>query len=529
MVQAKVNANLSFEAECEAYLQLRHLWKDDPERYCRQRLGLNPTWQQQKILDAIKRPGAKVSVRSGHGIGKDAIAAGIIWWFMEVHDFPRCACTAPSAHQLRDILWGELAKWKRRADKISASNGHMSRFWLDSLFQVNQNSIQDLESPLEWYAIARTARKENPEALQGLHASDLEIDESGKSSTSRSDTSLLFVLDEASGIPDIIFEVAEGALSSTDSRVLMLGNPTRNTGYFAASHKHRRQDFIALHFRSSESPLVDADFRDGLVRRFGEDSNVVRVRSDGEFPKQDDDTLIAIEHAEAALLREYDPSQRKPTGMKRLGIDVARHGSDRTAFVIRHDFLVPFIDIKSKQDTMATAGQAVSIAEHFKVDDIAVDVIGLGAGVYDRLAEVMKERKGNRQWHCTVSDVNVAESGPVKTDQDDAQGAKLRDYLWLQVRQWLREKEPCFTAENLAYCETLAGELSTPKFKYDSSGRIVVESKDDMKKRLSASGTSDFAPSPDVADALCCSFAPIKAPPPVIMPMGGSQQSKWMM
>jgi hypothetical protein len=529
MVQTKANANLNFEAERESYLQLRHLWKDDPERYCRQRLGLNPTWQQQKVLDAIKRPGAKVSVRSGHGIGKDAIAAGIIWWFMEVHDFPRCACTAPSAHQLRDILWGELAKWKRRADRISASSGHMSRFWLDSLFQVNQNSIQDLESPLEWYAIARTARKENPEALQGLHASDLDIDESGKSATSRSDTSLLFIIDEASGVPDIIFEVAEGALSSTDSRVLMLGNPTRNTGYFAASHKHRRQDFTALHFKSSDSPLVDADFRDGLVRRFGEDSNVVRVRSDGEFPKQDDDTLISIEWAEAALNREYNPKERVPTGLKRLGIDPARYGSDRTAFVLRHDFIVSFIDIKSQQDTMITVGQAVHIAEHYQIDDIAIDSIGLGAGIYDRLAEIMRERKTSKKWHCTVTEVDVAESAPEKTDRDDGQCYKLRDYLWVQARQWLREKEPCFIYKDREYCETLAGELTTPKYWYDSSGRIVVESKDDRKSRLSKSGVLDFAPSPDVADSLCLTFAPIKAPPPLIMPMGGSQHSKWMM
>lgn len=523
------HASSKFEAERGAYLELRKLWKEDPERYCRQRLGLNPTWQQQKVLDAIKNPGAKVSVRSGHGIGKDAIAAGIIWWFMEVHDYPRCACTAPSAHQLRDILWGELAKWKRRADKISLNSDHMSRFWLDNLFKVNQNSVQDLESPLEWYAIARTARKENPEALQGLHASDLDIDDSGQYATTSGDASLLFVIDEASGVPDIIFEVAEGALSSTDSRVLMLGNPTRNTGYFAASHKHRRQDFTTLHFKSSESPLVDSDFRDGLVRRFGEESNVVRVRSDGEFPKQDDDTLISIESTEAAITREYNPEERTPTGMRRLGVDPARYGDDRTAFTIRHDFLVLFIDIKSQQDTMVTVGQAMHIAERFQVDDIAVDVIGLGAGVYDRLAEIMRERKDKRQWCCTVTEVDVAESAPLKTDKDDGQCAKLRDYLWVQTRKWLREEEPCFIANDREYCEILAGELTTPKYWYDSSGRIVVESKDDRKSRLSASGVLDFAPSPDVADSLCLTFSPIKAPPPIITPMGASQTSRWRM
>src|SRR6187551_2653127 len=104
-----------FAEQYEAYKTLRRLWHGDPERYCRQRLGLNPTWQQRQILDAITPPGAKVSVRSGHNIWKDAIAAGIILWHIETRDFSRCACTAPSGHQLHDILWGELAKWRRRS------------------------------------------------------------------------------------------------------------------------------------------------------------------------------------------------------------------------------------------------------------------------------------------------------------------------------------------------------------------------------------------------------------------------------
>lgn len=495
-------ARLRFERERDLYLEIRKLWKLDPERYCRQRLGLNPTWQQRKVLEAIREPGSKVSVRSGHGIGKDAIAAGIIWWFIECHDFSRCACTAPSSHQLRDILWGELAKWKRRSDQIFGRNRDHPTTYLGNLFKLTQDALQDHGSPLEWYAIARTARKENPEALQGLHASDLDIDEAGESITSQGDAALLFVLDEASGIDDVIFEVAEGALSSPDSRVLMIGNPTRNTGYFAASHKHRRQEYKCFHFRSEDSPLVDPDFRAGLVRRFGEGSNVVRVRADGEFPLQDDDALISVEQAEAALYREYDPETRRIRAIKRLGIDVAWKGKDRTAFVIRHDFLVPFIDIKSKQETMTTVGQAVNIAEEHQVEDIAVDVIGFGAGVYSRLVEIMEERKKDNLWHCSVTAVNVAESAPPKNEGDDGQASRMRDYLWLQAKRWLREDEPCFNAPVREYCEILAGELCAPTSKRDSNGFIVIESKDTMKVRLNGA-------SPDLADALCCTFSPM--------------------
>lgn len=861
MAIAQVNQQLS------EYFELREFWKLDPAMYCRQRLGLNPTWQQSKILEAIAPKGSKVSVRSGHGIGKDGVAAGIIWWFIECHDYSRCACTAPSAHQLRDILWGELAKWKRRADALSRYRGDIPEIWLDNMFKLNQDTLHDVGAPLEWYAIARTARKENPEALQGLHASDMDIDGSGTRALSLSDASLLFVLDEAcfddkteiltahgwkffkdlkgednvltmnpdtgiseykkpekyyhyihtgnmysfdhrtisfnitpnhrlmykykkrggygwkideiqnikstsfglpryvtlknkdelyfelpdvfsgrghfyqsysvdmdawleflgwyfseghiaykngvpyvisisqkneinrksisetikkigfdgkeykdsirihswrlakllhsygvgfnnkkipryimslsqrqirlflnsflsgdgyerangrkiyytssegiandlqeliilsgsyasiqkremkgkrnwilnhwgtsscdgfivseysdatkslakirrenikiehydgpvycvsvspyhliyvrrngkchwsgnSGIPDEIFEVAEGALSSPDSRVLMIGNPTRNIGRFAASHKAHRGEYKTFHFRSQDSPLCDPDYRPGLVRKFGEGSNVVRVRADGEFPSQDDDTLIALEDAEAALSREWDISGRQPTGLKRLGVDPARYGNDRTAFVCRHDFLVSFIAVRTKQDTMTTAGQAIAFAESLQVDDIAVDIIGLGSGVYDRVAEIMQERKVKREWYCTVTAVNVAQEAPPKGESDDAQAAKLRDYLWLEVRKWLKESMPCITARDRENASALVGELATPKFKLDSSGRVVVESKDDMKKRLNGS-------SPDLGDALGCTFSPPKKEIPLIAPFAPTQTSRW--
>jgi hypothetical protein len=109
----------------------------------------------------------------------------------------------------------------------------------------------------------------------------------------------MFVIDEAAGVADIVFEVAEGALASPNSSLLMGGNPTRGTGYFANSHKHNRGDFTCLHFKSSDSPLVATGYRDGLVRKFGEGSNVVRVRADGEFPRADDDTLIPPQQSRA--------------------------------------------------------------------------------------------------------------------------------------------------------------------------------------------------------------------------------------
>jgi hypothetical protein len=204
--------------ELAVYLELRALWRARPLLYVQQRFGIAPTWQQAEILEAIAPPGAKVSVRSGHGIGKSSSAAWIVSWFLETHDYAKVPCTAPSSHQLRDILWGELSKWRRAADERSAQRGDPPRFWLSTLFKMTTNSLYD-PGAKDWGAFARTARKDAPESLQGFHGDHL-----------------LFVIDEGSAVPQEVFEAAEGALSGLENRLLMLGNPTRNSGTFHASH-----------------------------------------------------------------------------------------------------------------------------------------------------------------------------------------------------------------------------------------------------------------------------------------------------
>lgn len=462
------------EQALAAYRLLRAHWRHDPVRYARERLGLLPTWQQEAMLRAIAPDGAKVSVRAGHGLGKSSTLAAVIWWFLESRDFAKIPCTGPSSHQLRDVLWSELSKWRRSADTVSQGRGDHPRFWLSKLFESTTERVYDRSAEQEWFAVARTSSKERPEALSGFHGAP---------------GSLLFILEEASGVLEATFETAEGALSSQGARVLMVGNPTRGSGSFAASHKQHRSEYTALHFRSQDSPLVDPEYRPRLVRKFGESSNVVRVRADGEFPKQDDDVLISLELTEAALQRDRVPG----TGPRRLGVDVARYGDDRTVLLLRHGPVVEQIAIYSKQDTMVTVGHVMTAAKAWRAEEVYVDVIGVGAGVYDRLAELQREQKLN----ATVHAVNVAESAPDRPTDQDAQGKTLRDYLWLQTAAWLRDEAPVFAADP-EHCEDLAGELTSVKYAPDSSGRLVVESKDSMKGRNLRS--------PDVADALVVTF-----------------------
>lgn len=507
--------------EVEAYRRLRETWRDDPVKYARERLGLKPTWQQQGILEAIAPEGAKVSCRAGHGIGKSGATAGAIWWFLETRNYSKIPCTAPTSHQLKDVLWAELAKWARAADALSRARGDHPRLWLSSLFRTTNDRIYDLSASDEWFAVARTSGRDNPDALQGFHASNVEVAEDGMTLVDTGKDTLgqiLFVIDEASGVFEGVFEVAEGALSSHGARLLMLGNATKTTGYFARSHHQDRREFTTLHFRSGDSPLVDPDYRARLVRKYGEGSNVVRVRADGDFPKQDDDALISLEHTEPAINREAYADERRAT--IRLGVDVARFGDDRTVFLARQGRNVILVRVAAKQDTMATANQASQIALEIGATDIDVDVVGIGAGVADRLREIKRDPQSRLK--AQINDVNVACSAPLRRknnkDTVEAQGAKLRDYLWLAVADWLRDEAPSFGAVDSDLAEDLAGELVSTKFKLDANGCIVVERKEDMKKRLGHS--------PDIADSLCLTFSP-GSRAPLIIPDGLTRESPW--
>ena len=203
---------------------------------------------------------------------------------------------------------------------------------------------------------------------------------------------------------------------------------------------------------------------------------------------------ISLELTEPCTTRESRPGE----GRRRLGVDVARLGSDRTALVVRQGSVVEHIAVWAKRDTMATVGQIVTLLRPWQVEEIDVDVIGLGAGVYDRLAEL--KRQGLIP--CEVQAVNVAEKAPMVRHPADAKPRLLRDYLWLEMATWLRDEAPVFCAPDHGACEDLAGELASVGYGLDSQGRLVVEDKDAMRKRLGHS--------PDLGDALCCTFCPIK-------------------
>lgn len=374
----------------------------------------------------------------------------VFWWMLT--RFPvKVAATAPTTHQLEDVLWGEIAKWHRA----------MKHPFLRQMIEVKAGRVELRSAPAESFAVARTARKEQPEAFQGFHSPNM-----------------LFLVDEASGVEDIIFEVGEGSMSTEGAKTLLMGNPTRTSGYFYNAFHKDRGKWFTRRVSCEESSQVSKGYIEDMLVKYGVDSNIYRVRVLGEFPITDDDSVIALHLCESAIVRDVAQTQYQPV----WGVDVARFGSALTALAKRKgNRLVEEVKVWSGKDTMQVSGLIQMEYEEAeeKPEEILIDVIGIGAGVVDRCSELGLPVRG----------INVAETGAVKE-----QYMRLRDELWFRAREWLSAKD-CAMPDDA----DLIAELTAPKYKITSSGKIQIESKDEMQKR--------GVMSPDRADAFCLTFA----------------------
>jgi hypothetical protein len=261
----------------------------------------------------------------------------------------------------------------------------------------------------------------------------------------------------------------------------MAGNPTRSQGYFFDAFNVMREQWHTIKVSCSDSKMVDPQFVEDMRKQYGDDSDIFRVRVLGDFPKADDNTVIPLDLCEAAVNRDVAQAEGKMI----WGVDVARFGADKTALAKRRkNHLVEPIRTWQGKDLMQTVGLLVSEYENAKPGDrpelIVVDSIGVGAGVVDRL----------REQGYPVRGINVGESSPVNSDKF----MRLRDELWWRAREWLESKEVRIPDQ-----QELIGDLTTPTYEMLSTGKIKIEGKSDIKKRLPRS--------PDMADALCLTFA----------------------
>ena len=435
------------------FIKLMARYRDDPVAFSREVAGIEPDEWQVELLDAVAAPAIRrVSVRSGHGVGKSTAVALAAVWHVLMRVPSKTVVTAPTSSQLFDACFAEM---KNVAKRLKPP--------FDNLLELKSDRIELKSHPESTFISCRTSRAEQPEALAGVHS-----------------PSVLLIADEASGIPSSVFEAASGSMSGHSATTILTGNPTRNTGFFYDTHNRLRDDWYTMHVSCVDSPRVSEDFVEDMKRRYGEDSPAYHVRVLGNFPPSEEDTVIPvslIEHAMANDIKVHEDT------IAIWGLDVARQGGDASVLAKRQGPVIHPLTVWRNLDLMQLTGAVKAEYDAMppskRPAEIIVDSNGFGAGVLDRLRELGLPARG----------LNVSERAMAKDTY-----LNLRAEIWFKMKMYLEGMDVSLPRDDALYAE-----LAAPRYHFTSAGKLQVESKDSMKKRGVAS--------PDRADAVALSLA----------------------
>lgn len=427
-------------------------YRDDPVGFARDVLGMTLWDGQEAMLRAVQTQ-RKTAVRSGHKIGKSTGAAAIALWRTLAREDARTVITAPTNHQVKNIIWRELRRWHERA----ALPGEPA---LDpgTGYQYRRSEVIGLTT-------------NEPERMAGVSGADL-----------------LYIVDEASGYDEAIFEAIEGNMAG-GGRLLLISNPTQTSGTFYRAFTTERHLWHGLHISSTATPnaregrivipgLATREWIEEKRGQWGPNSPLYQVRVEGNFPAQAANAVIGLAVVETAQARWEELPDDAPL---RLGVDVARFGDDATIIQpVRGDRALPAREFR-QFDNVEVAGFVVETARLLRRGEervrVKVDDGGLGGGVVD----VLRHSEEARRLGLVILPVNAGEGAT------DPAYMRRRDELWFGLRDWLK-------TGGIPDDALLAADLVSPTYTFAPSGRLVVESKKDLKKRLGRS--------PDHADAL---------------------------
>jgi hypothetical protein len=418
-------------------------------------MGAKLAAYQTEILEALPRE-KRVAVRGPHGLGKTAIASwAAMWGLCTFGDDCKVITTASVWRQLTKYLWPEIRKW---GNKLQAKIPGL---------EIMQESAR--LGGAEAFAVASN----KADYIEGAHAKKL-----------------IYILDEAKAIPPTTWDAIEGAFSTGDCMALAISTPGDRAGRFFDIHRraHGFENWWVRHVTLQEAldaGRIRPDWVEQCKAMWGEDSPVYEARVLGEFPTQSEDVLISLDWIEAAIERGMtllEAGDMLPEGTRVSGQDVARYGSDDSANAVRVGSVVVALEIWHGNDTMQTTGRARLIAQDYGAI-LHIDEVGVGAGVTDRLNEMRVANIG----------INVGERA-----SDPDHFLNLRSEAYWALRQRFVKGDIAIAVSDRALTDRLTGELTGMHYKINSRGQLVLESKEDMRKR----GLS----SPDLADALMLAF-----------------------
>jgi hypothetical protein len=478
--QMLIDDMASFESDPLGFIMYAFPWNTDASL---QLVKLSSPWDQLygceygpdkwacELLDAI---GADVRARafngtqavepiqyaisSGHGIGKSAMAAWLTLWIMSTRPFSKGVVTANTGEQLSSKTWAGVATWLAKCQ---------TRHWFEITTGKGAMRLVHKQHPTNWRVDAQTSREENSESFAGLHAAN---------------STPWYLFDEASAIPSKIWEVAEGGKTDGSPMHYAFGNPTRNTGGFADCFGKQRHRWKTRHIDSRDVAITNKSLLNQFVADYGEDSDFVRIRVRGVFPRASSAQFIGRDLVDEAMARPA-LTERFIGRTAAVGVDVARFGGAESVIrtrVGRDGAAIPPKKFRGL-DTMQLASRVAEHIEYLKMlgldSVIFVDGGGVGGGVVDRL----------RQLNHDPVEVLFGS----KADEPKKYLNK-RAEMWGRMKEWL--KIGCLLKD-----EALVTDLTGVEYQFTTTDQIQLESKEHMVSR----GLS----SPDDGDALALTFA----------------------
>jgi hypothetical protein len=444
-------------------------WRADPVLFVREAFAVEPDAWQAVVLRAFNT-NARQAMKACKGPGKSAVLAWLAWLYLATRPHPKVVCTSITGDNLADGLWTEMAKWQNKSPFLLAA------------FQWSKTRIVARDHPETWWASARTWAKgadatQQADALAGIHSDYV-----------------LFIIDEAGGVPDAVAAAAEAGLANVidptkqEAHLLIAGNPTMLEGPLHRACTSERHLWHVTEITSdpddpNRTPRVSVQWAREQIEKFGKDNPWVLVNVFGRFPPSSLNALLGPDEVSAAM-RRCLPEEAYDWAAKVLGVDVARFGDDRTVLAPRQG-LVAFqmAEMRGARST-EVAARAAKAEDEWGADAVMVDGTGgYGAGVIDNLVA------GGR------SPIEVQFGGKA----DDSRFANKRTEMWWDMAEWVK-RGGCLPND-----PELVRELTAPTYTF-VGGKLALEPKDQIKARLGFS--------PDKADALACTFAVAVQPRP---------------
>jgi phage terminase large subunit len=462
----------------DAQVSIIESWAKDPLKFVTEALRVKRlSTQQKQAFEELRKlvwakiklaEGAKltseekhyskkigISIMSGMGTGKDAFTSMAIIWFLCCFPKALIPCTAPTAHQLKDVLWREINKWR-------VGDHNDPPVVKDWIVWQSDKVYWEPEKGREWFAIGRTANprgsaEEQAETLQGFH-----------------EDYMMMVADEAAAVPDAVFRPLEGTLTGKCNFMLLIFNPFHQTGFAIDTQTKYRDQWVCLHWDAEESENVSRESIEQKREKYGEDSNFYRVTVKGLPPISSSDTLIPYEWAMDAINADLEPLPDDP---EVFGLDIGAGGDPSIILPMQGPKVLPVMQMETSDSEVLTGWVMGKVFEH-EPKLVFGDVIGVGWALM-----------GNLKTRVPIELSKIIPVNVSNVASNENRFTKLRDELAWRVREKFEQRTISIPNDPI-----LIGEATTIKFE-EPNGKIKVES----KKELKARGLK----SPNRFDALC--------------------------